>query len=99
MASGTRGAKRHGMSPQDVDKFMAECSKLLVENEYSELRRSTPAPTSRDSRADVDDTLQKDTSEIDELRHMLHIQRLQMAELRQEMAHRSPVTSDMDKVF
>ena len=27
------------------------------------------------------------------------MQRLEMAELRQELAHRSPVTSDVDKIF
>ena len=65
MASGTRRAKRRGMSPEDVDAIFAECSKLLEENEDSEPRRSTLVPTSRDPRPDVDDTLQKGTSEID----------------------------------
>ena len=87
------------MSPEDVDTFMEECSKLLEGHRESEPRRSTPAPTPRGSRPDVDDTLHKGTSEIDELRHMLHMQRLEMAELGQELAHRSPVMSDVDKVY
>ena len=66
MVSGTRGAKRRGMSPQEVDKFMEECSRLLGEDD-SEPRRSTPAPTPQDSRPDEDETLHKGTSEIDEL--------------------------------
>ena len=53
----------------------------------------------RDSRPDVDETLHKGTSEIDELRHLLHMQWLELAELREELAHRSPVTSDVDKGF
>ena len=52
-----------------------------------------------DSRPDEDETLHKGTSEIDELRHLLHMQRLEMAELRQQFAHRSTVTSDVDKIF
>ena len=39
MASGTRGAKRRGMSLEEVDQFMEECSKLLGENDDSEPRR------------------------------------------------------------
>ena len=59
MVSGTRGAKRGGMSPKDVDAFMEECSKILWETDDSEPRRSTPAPTPHGSRPDEDETLQK----------------------------------------
>ena len=47
------------MTPEDVDAFMAECNKLLEENEDSEPRRSTPIPTPRDPRPDKDDTSAK----------------------------------------
>ena len=87
------------MTPKDVDDFMAECSKLLEENKESEPRRSTPVPTPRDSRPDEDNTLQKGPLEIDELRYLLQLQRLEMTELKEELAHRSPVTSGVDKVF
>ena len=64
MASGRRGAKKHGMGPEEVDEFMEECSELILENDDSEPRRSIPAPMPWDSRPDVDKTLHKDTSEI-----------------------------------
>ena len=94
MASGTRGAKRYGMTPQDVDDFIEECSNLLEGQRESEPRRNTPVPTPRDSRPEKDVTLHKGTSEIDELRYLLQLQRLETAELKEELAHRSPVTSD-----
>ena len=87
------------MNPEDVDAFMEECSQLLEGRQESEPRGSTPVPTPRDSRPDEDDTLHKGMSEIDELRYWLQLQRLEMAELRDELAHRPPVTSDVDKVF
>ena len=99
MASGMRGAKTRAITAEDVEDFMAECSKLLDENRESQPRRSTPIPTPRSPRPDEDDTLHKGTSEIDELRHLLHRQRFEMAELKEELAHRALVTSGVDKVF
>ena len=75
---------------------MEECSRLLDQDQP---RRSTPKPTPCESRPDVDETLHKGTSEIVELRNLLHMQRLEIGELRKELAHRSPGTSDVDKVF
>ena len=89
MASGTHGAKKRGMDPEEVEEFMQECSTLL---EYPNRRPSV-------SRPDEDETLHKGTSEIEELRHLLHMQRLEMAELRQELAQRQPITTGVDKVF
>ena len=51
------------------------------------------------SRPDVDDTLQKGPSEIDELRHLLHMQQLEMAELRQELAQKQLTAPGVNKVF
>ena len=51
------------------------------------------------SRLDEDETLHKGTSEIDELRHLLHMQPLEMAEIRQELAQRQLITTGGDKVF
>ena len=96
MALGMCRAKKRGMDPQDVKEFMEECSRLLDEGQP---RRSTPNSRPSVSRPDEDETFHKGTSEIDELRHLLHMQRLEMAELREELAHRSTVTSDVDKVF
>ena len=96
MASGTHGAKKRGMDAQEVEEFMEEYSRLLDEGQP---RRSTPNPRPSASRPDEDETLYKETSEIDELRHVLHMQQFEMAELREELAHRQPVTSDVDKVF
>ena len=69
MVSGTHGARRRGMSPEDVDAFMEECSKLLEGCRESEPRRSTPVPAPRDSSPDEDETLHKGTSEIVELKY------------------------------
>ena len=61
------------MDPDKVEDFMKECSRLLEE---SQPVRSTPNPNPRPgmSRPDEEDTLQKGPSEIDELRHLLHLQ-------------------------
>ena len=69
MASGTRGAKKRGMDPEEVEEFMQECSRLPKESQPA---RSTPNPRPSVSRPDEDKTLHKGTSEIDELRHLLH---------------------------
>ena len=46
MASGMRGAKKRGMDPKELDKFMEECSKLLEDQP----RGSTPTAMPRDSK-------------------------------------------------
>ena len=96
MASGMRGAGKHGMDPDEVEEFMQECSRLL---EAGQTVISTPNPWPSMSRPDEDDTLQKGTSEMDELRHLLHMQRLEMTELRQELAQRQSKAPGLDNVF
>ena len=62
-------AKKYGMDPKEVEEFMEECCRVLDEGQP---RRGTPKPSM--SRPDEDETLNKGTSEIDELRHLLDIQ-------------------------
>ena len=66
------------MSSEEVNEFMEECSKLL--GEMMTLSQEE-VPLLLHSRPDADETLHKWTSEIDELRHLLHWQWIEMAEL------------------
>ena len=82
-----------------IDRRWMHSWRNVVDYLKSISQEEVPIPLCCDSRPEVDETLHKGTSEIDELRHLLHMQRLEMAELREELTHRSPVTSDVDKVF
>ena len=84
------------MDPEEVEEFMQECSRLLEESQPA---RSMPNPTPSVSRPDKDDILQKGTSKRDELRHLLHMQRLEIAELRQELVQKQSPAPGVDKCF
>ena len=87
------------MDPVEVEDIMKECSRMLEESQPA---RSTLNPRPSMSQPDDDDnTLQKGPSKIDELRHLLHLQRLEMAEMRHEHSQMQPTSpgTQVDKVF
>ena len=82
------------MDPDEVEDFMKECNRLLEESQSANPRTSM-------SRPDEDDTLQKGPSEVDELKHLLHLHRLEMADLRHQLSQMQPTSPgvQIDKVF
>ena len=90
--------RKHRMDPDELEDFMKECSRLLEESQPA---RSSSNPRPSMSRLDDDDILQKGSSETDELRHLLHLQRLEMVELRHELSQKQPTSpgAQVDKVF
>ena len=90
-----RGTRKDRKYPDEVGDFMKECCRLLEESRPA---RSTPNPKRSMSRPDEDDTLQKGPSEVDELRHLLHMHLLKIAELRQELAQKQLTSPGVDTV-
>ena len=86
----------HRMELDEIEDFIKECSRLLEESQPA---RRTPNPRPSTSRPDEDDTLQIGTFEVDESSHLLHMQRLGMAELRHELAQKQLTSTGVDKVF